>query len=39
MGGIYHSETVADDVKLHKLQTTAVEIFASSNALYPGVFP
>jgi hypothetical protein len=39
MGGIYHSEKEADDIALHDLQSEAMKLFSSTNALYPGVFP
>jgi sphinganine-1-phosphate aldolase len=39
MGGIYHSEKSKHDIELHEIQSKAMKLFSSTNALYPGVFP
>ena len=39
MGGIYHGETSTHDIELGDLQSEAMKLFSSTNALYPGVFP
>ena len=39
MGGIYHGEKSDHDMELGVLQGNAMQLFSSTNALYPGVFP
>eukprot|EP00946_MAST-07B_sp_MAST-7B-sp1_P002410 g2410.t1 len=39
MGGIYHGEHDEDGETLAQVQAGAMQLFSSTNALYPGVFP
>ena len=39
MGGIYHGDHDEDGEALAKVQSEAMRLFSSTNALYPGVFP